>query len=87
MDILSASNRTGLTFTFVVIVALFLILGLVRYIIRINHGPGMMGGVMMMSDGTTGQTGMHGYGWLWFPTAITAGVGIFLGWLLHSKKK
>ncbi len=44
-------------------------------------GGGMMGG------GMTGQGSIGGFSWMWFPTLITLGVVVFLGWILFGKKR
>jgi hypothetical protein len=84
---MNVSNKTGLTVAFVVVVTLFLIFGF-GTMSGSFMGGGMMDGNRMMGDGTTGRFGFGGYGgWMWFPTLLTLGIGVWLGWLLFGKKK
>ncbi len=82
---MNGSNKTGLTVAFVAVVVLFLIFGFGTmsgsFMGSGNTGGGMMGG------GSMWQGGFGGYGWMWIPTVITLGFGIFLGWLLFAKKR
>lgn len=78
---MNESNKTALTIAFVVVVVLFLIFGGGAMSGSFMGGGGMMGG------GTTGRGGMGGYSWMWIPTLITLGVGIFLGWIIFGKKR
>ena len=76
---MNESNKTALTIAFVVVVVLFLVFG----------GGAMSGSFMgggMMGGGTTGRGGMDEYSWMWIPTLITLGVGVFLGWAIFGKK-
>ena len=80
VKVMNESNKTGVIIAFVVVVVLFLVFG----------GGAMSGSFMggrMMGGGTTGRGGMGGYSWMWIPTLITLGIGVFLGWLIFGKKK
>ena len=77
---MNESNKSGLIIAFVVVVVLFLVFG----------GGAMSGSFMgggMMGGGRTGQGSIGGFSWMWFPTLITLGVGVFLGWAIFGKKK
>ncbi len=76
---MNESNKTGLIIAFVVVVILFLM-----------FGGGAMSGSFMgggTGGGMMGRGWMGGFSWMWFPTLITLGVGVFLGWILFGKKK
>lgn len=85
---MNESNKTGLIVAFVVVVVLFLIFA--GGMMTGWNGGGMMGGWNgggMMGDGNVGQGGFGGYGWMWIPTLITLGVGLFLRWAIFGKKR
>lgn len=77
---MNESNKTGLIIAFVVVVGLFLIFGF-------GTMSGTFMGGRMMGGGPMGRGGVGGYSWMWIPTLITLGVGIFLGWVIFGKKK
>ncbi len=80
------SNKTGLVIAFVVVVVLFLVFGGGAMSGSFMGGVGMMDG-RTMGDGTMGQGRIGAFGWMWIPTLITLGIGLFLGWLLFAKKR
>lgn len=71
------SNRS-LVIAFVVVIVLFLLFG----------GGAMTGGMMNggMHNGYNENGWMSNRGWMWFPTMITLGLGIVLGWIIFKKK-
>ena len=77
---MNESNKTGLIIAFVVVVVLFLV-----------FGGGAMSGSFMGRGGTgggmMGRGWMGGFSWVWIPTVLTLGLGVFLGWLIFAKKK
>ena len=83
---MNESNKTGLVIAFVVVVVLFLIFGFGTMSGSFMGGGGMMDG-RTMGDGTMGQGRIGAFGWMWIPTLITLGIGLFLGWLLFAKKR
>jgi hypothetical protein len=72
---MNESNKTLLVITFVVVVVHFLV-----------FGYGSMGR-SMMNGGMMGQRWNGGFGWMWIPTLLTLGVGVFLGWVIFAKNK
>ncbi|MBE0539378.1 MAG: hypothetical protein IH620_06670 [Ignavibacterium sp.] len=71
------SNRP-LAIAFVVVIVLFLL-----------FGSGAMTGGMMnggMPNGYNENGWMSNRGWMWFPTLITLGIGIVIGWVIFKKK-
>ena len=71
------SNRS-LVIAFVVAIVLFLLFGI-----------GAMSGGMMnggMHTGYNENGWMSNRGWMWFPTLITLGIGVVLGWIIFKKK-
>ncbi len=82
---MNKSNRKGLITALVVVVVVFLIFGYGT--MGSFMGGGMMGSGRMMGDGRMGPSGFGGYGWMWIPTLITLGIGVWLGWMLFAKKK
>ena len=69
---MNESNRTGLIIAFVVVVVLFLV-----------FGGGAMSGSFMgggTGRGMMGRGWMGGFSWVWIPTVLTLGLGIFWGW-------
>ena len=71
---MNQTNNTALILAFVVVVLLFLFLG-----------GGMATGTMM-SGGMMGRGMMGGVSWMWFPTLLTLGLGLLLGWVIFGKK-
>ena len=72
------SNRP-LVIAFVVVIVLFLL-----------FGSGAMTGGMMnggMHNGYNENGWMSNRGWMWFPTLITLGIGIVIGWVIFKKKE
>lgn len=67
------TKNTLLIVAFVVVFALFLVFG----------GGAMTGGMMNggMQNGLMGERS-----WMWFPTLITLGLGVVLGWVIFRKK-
>lgn len=78
---MNESNKSGLIIAFVVVVVLFLVFGGGAMSGSFMGGGGMMGG------GTTNRGSMGGYPWMWIPTLITLGIGVWLGWMIFGKKK
>lgn len=77
---MNESNKTGLVIAFVVVVVLSLLFGGGAMSGSFMGGGGMMGG------GSMGQGTIGGYSWMWIPTLITLGIGVFLGWAIFGKK-
>ena len=71
---MNQTNNTALILAFVVVVLLFLFLG-----------GGMATGTMM-SGGMMDRGMMGGFSWMWFPTLLTLGLGLLLGWVIFGKK-
>jgi hypothetical protein len=71
---MNQTNNTALILAFVVVVLLFLFLG-----------GGMATGTMM-SGGMMDRGMMGGLSWMWFPTLLTLGLGLLLGWVIFGKK-
>lgn len=71
------SNRS-LVIAFVVVIVLFLLFG----------GGAMTSGMMNggMHNGFNENGWMSNRGWMWFPTLITLGIGIVIGWFIFKKK-
>lgn len=71
------SNRS-LIIAFVVVIVLFLLFG----------GGAMTSGMMNsgMHTGLNENGWMSNRGWMWFPTLITLGIGIIIGWVIFKKK-
>ncbi len=72
---MNETNKTPLVIAFVVVIVLFLI-----------FGYGSMGG-SMMNGRMMGQGWTGGFGWMWIPTLLTLGLGVFLGWMIFGQKK
>ncbi|MGE5847903.1 MAG: hypothetical protein ACM34O_14360 [Ignavibacteria bacterium] len=71
---MNTKTNTPLVVAFVVVVVLFLLFG----------SGAMTGG--MMNGGMNGS-GWMGHNWMWFPTLLTLGLGIVLGWFIFKKKE
>ena len=76
---MNTKNNTPLVIAFIVVVVLFLLFG----------GGAMTGGMMNggMHNGYNENGWMSNRGWMWFPTLITLGLGVVLGWVIFNKKK
>jgi len=76
---MNTANKTPLVIALVVVAALFLLSGL-----------GAMTGTMMnggfMGTGWAGGRMGGGISWMWIPTFLTLGLGVFLGWIIFRKK-
>lgn len=72
---MNETNKTGFVIAFVVVVVLFLFFG----------GGTMMTG-FQMSGGMMGNGRVGGISWMWIPTLITVGLGIWLGLTIFGKK-
>jgi hypothetical protein len=83
---MNESNKTVLIIAIVVVVILFLIFGFGTMSGSFMGAGGMMDGGTM-GDGTIGQGRSGAFGWMWIPTLITLGIGLFLGWVLFAKKR
>ena len=70
---MNTTNRTALISAFVVVIVLFLL-----------FSAGTMTGASM-GGGMLGSGMMGGVSWMWFPTVLTLGLGILLGWLIFGK--
>ena len=67
------SKKTLLVIAFVIVVALLVLFG----------GGAMTGS--MMNGGMMGHRWIGGFGW--FPTLLTLGLGVLLGWMIFGKAK
>ena len=76
---MNTKNNTPLVIAFIVVVVLFLLFG----------GGAMTGGMMNggMHNGYNENGWMSNRGWMWFPTLITLGLGVVLGWGFFKKKE
>ena len=76
---MNTKNNTPLVIAFIVVVVLFLLFG----------GGAMTGGMMNggMHNGYNENGWMSNRGWMWFPTLITLGLGVVLGWVIFKKKE
>jgi hypothetical protein len=75
---MNTKSNKQLVIAFVVVIVLFLL-----------FGSGAMTGGMMnggMHNGYNENGWMSNRGWMWFPTLITLGIGIVIGWLIFKKK-
>ena len=75
---MNAKNNQPLVIALVVVAILFLLFG----------GGAITGGMMNggMHNGYNENGWMSNRGWMWFPTMITLGIGIVIGWILFKKK-
>ena len=73
-NLMNTKSNTPLVIAFVVVIVLFLLFG----------GGAMTGG--MMNGGMHGSGWMGERSWMWFPTLITLGIGVVLGWAIFKKK-
>ena len=76
---MDTKSNKQLVIAFVVVIVLFLL-----------FGSGAMTGGMMnggMHNGLNENGWMSNRGWMWFPTLITLGIGIVIGWLIFKKKQ
>ena len=71
---MNATNRTALLIAFVVVVVLFLLFG----------GGAMTGATL--SGGMMGRGMMGGISWMWIPTLLTLGIGMWLGWAIFGRQ-
>ncbi len=78
-NLMNTKNNTPLVIAFIVVVVLFLLFG----------GGAMTGGMMNggMHNGYNENGWMSNRGWMWFPTLITLGLGVVLGWVIFKKKE
>ena len=77
-NIMNTKSNRSLVIAFVVAIVLFLLFGI-----------GAMSGGMMnggMHTGYNENGWMSNRGWMWFPTLITLGIGVVLGWIIFKKK-
>lgn len=77
-NLMNTKSNTPLVIAFVVVIVLFLLFG----------GGAMTGGMMNggMHNGLNENGWMSNRGWMWFPTLITLGIGIVIGWVIFKKK-
>ena len=78
-NIMNTKSNRSLVIAFVVVIVLFLLFG----------GGAMTGGMMNggMHNGYNENGWMNNRSWMWFPTLITLGIGIVIGWLIFKKKQ
>jgi hypothetical protein len=77
-DLMNTKSNRPLVIAFVVVIVLFLL-----------FGSGAMTDGMMnsgMHNGFNENGWMSNRGWMWFPTLITLGIGIVIGWVIFKKK-
>ena len=72
---MNAPNKTALVIAFVVVVVLFLLFG-----VGAMTGGTLSGGMM-----GSGQM-MGGISWMWIPTLLTLGIGMWLGWAIFGRQ-
>lgn len=77
-NIMNTKSNRSLVIAFVVVIVLFLLFG----------GGAMTSGMMNggMHNGFNENGWMSNRGWMWFPTLITLGIGIVIGWFIFKKK-
>lgn len=77
-NLINTKSNKQLVIAFVVVIVLFLLFG----------SEAMTGGMMNggMHNGYNENGWMSNRGWMWFPTLITLGIGIVIGWLIFKKK-
>jgi hypothetical protein len=77
-NLMNTKSNKQLVIAFVVVIVLFLL-----------FGSGAMTGGMMnggMHNGYNENGWMSNRSWMWFPTLITLGIGIVIGWVIFKKK-
>jgi hypothetical protein len=78
-NLMNTKSNKLLVIAFVAVIVLFLL-----------FGSGAMTGGMMnggMHNGYNENGWMSNRSWMWFPTLITLGIGIVIGWLIFKKKQ
>jgi len=77
-NVMNTKSNRPLVIAFVAVIVLFILFG----------GGAMTSGMMNsgMHNGFNENGWMSNRGWMWFPTLVTLGIGIVIGWVIFKKK-